>query len=241
MRPDVHAGGVPPEKNGLSAFAASVEVIERGLGDFLVNRLHALLASGPVLSIFCVPSALAQVWITPRVAELFDHRRVFEVVGILELFLGVEVIERAEELIEPVRGGQVLVEVAEVVLAELRGHVALRLEQFCDGHVARLQAFLRAGQTDLEHAGAKAGLAGDEARATGGAALLAIPVGEVRTFLGDAVNVRRLVAHHAVIVHADVEPADVVAPDHEDVGLLVGGVGWGEGGQGQSENDGEEW
>jgi len=35
------------------------------------------------------------------------------------LVLGVQVLERAEELAEPVRGRQVLVAVAQVVLAEL--------------------------------------------------------------------------------------------------------------------------
>jgi hypothetical protein len=39
--------------------------------------------------------------------------------------------------------------------------------------------------------------------------------------LGEAVDVRRLVAHHAHVVGADVELADVVSPDYEDVGLLV--------------------
>ena len=42
--------------------------------------------------------------------------------------------------------------------------------------------FLRAGQADLEQPGAEARLAGDEARAAGGAALLAVPVGEQRAF-----------------------------------------------------------
>ena len=49
--------------------------------------------------------------------------------------------------------------------------------------------------------------------------------------LGDAVDVGRLVAHHAVVVGADVELADVVAPDDEDVRLGGGGprrnLGWG--------------
>ena len=74
----------------------------------------------------------------------------------LRLLLGVEVVERAEELVEAVRRGQMFVAVAEMVLAELAGDVALRLEQLGDGHVARLQAFLRARQADLEHAGAEA-------------------------------------------------------------------------------------
>ena len=177
------------------------------------------LVSGPVLSILCVPSGLAQVWSTPRVPNLLAQFGVLEIIGMLGLVLGVQVVERAEELVEAVRGRQVLVEVAQMVLAELAGHVALRLEQFGDGHVFLLQAFLRAGQADLEQAGAEWRLPGDEGRAAGGAALLAVPVGKHRAFLGDAVDVRRLVAHHAVIVGADVPPADVVAPDDEDVGL----------------------
>ena len=85
---------------------------------------------------------------TPR-AALLDQRGFLEVVVVLEFFLGVEVIERTEELVEPVRGGQRLVRVAQVVLAELRGHVALVFEQFGDRHVTCLQPFLRAGEADL--------------------------------------------------------------------------------------------
>ena len=46
----------------------------------------------------------------------------------LGFLFGIEVIEIAEELIEAMHRRQELVAVAEVVLAELRGHVALRLE-----------------------------------------------------------------------------------------------------------------
>ena len=46
------------------------------------------------------------------------------------------------------------------------------------------------------------------------------PVSEQRAFLRDAINVRRLVAHHALVISADVPIADAVAPDDEDVGLL---------------------
>ena len=108
-------------KNGLSAFFAFVhEVAATGLGDFLVDRLHALLVerAGAL-------DLLRAVRVGPGVdhaarAVFLDQRRVLEVVRILRLLLGVEVVERAEELVEAVRGGQVLVAVAEVVLAELR-------------------------------------------------------------------------------------------------------------------------
>ena len=92
-------------------------------------------------------------------------------------------------------------------------------------HVFLLQAFLGARQADLEQAGAERRLPGDEGRAAGGAALLAVPVGEQRAFLGDAVDVGRLVAHHALVVGADVPVADVVAPDDQDVGFLVRRMG----------------
>ncbi|MNE43646.1 hypothetical protein D3C80_1378330 [compost metagenome] len=75
----------------------------------------------------------------------------------------------------------------------------------------------RAGHADGQQAGTERMLTKGESRATGGAGLLAVGVGEQSPFPGDAVDVRRLVAHHALVVGADVEDADVVAEDHQDV------------------------
>jgi hypothetical protein len=47
---------------------------------------------------------------------------------VLRFILGVRVVEGAEELVEAVPGRRVLVTVPQVVLAELAGRVALRLE-----------------------------------------------------------------------------------------------------------------
>jgi hypothetical protein len=52
-------------------------------------------------------------------------------------------------------------------------------------------------------------------------------VGEECAFPGDAVDVRRPVAHHPQVVGADVELADVVSPDDEDVRLARRSVGGG--------------
>jgi hypothetical protein len=71
---------------------------------------------------------------------------------VLRLFLGVEVVEAAEELVEAVHRRQMFVAVALVVLAELAGGVALALEDRGHGHVGLLPAFLRAGHADLGHA-----------------------------------------------------------------------------------------
>jgi hypothetical protein len=43
-----------------------------------------------------------------------------------------------------------------------------------------------------------------------------IPVGEHRPILCDAVDVQCPVAHHTLIVSADVEAPDVIAPDDKD-------------------------
>ena len=117
--------------------------------------------------------------------------------------------------------GQELVEVAEVILAELTGRVAEVLHEVRDARIFGLQADVRARQADLGQPGADGRLAGDERRAPRRAALLAIPVGEPRTFSGDAVDVRRVVAHDPAVVTTRVKPPDVVAHDDEDVGLLL--------------------
>jgi hypothetical protein len=92
-------------------------------------------------------------------------------------------------------GREHVVAVAEVVLPELAGGVALRLQQRGDRRVLLLHAFRRARQADLGQAGANWRLPGDEGGAAGRAALLAVPVGEQRTFLapGDP-QAQRLVA-----------------------------------------------
>jgi len=52
---------------------------------------------------------------------------VFRVVRVFRFFLGVEVVQVAVELVEPVNGGEELVAIAEMVLAELTGRVPERL------------------------------------------------------------------------------------------------------------------
>src|SRR5436190_706103 len=137
----------------------------------------------------------------------------------LRLLLGVEVVEVAEELVEAVDGRQIFVAVAEVVLAELAGGIAERLERFGDGNVSRLKAHGCARNSDLGHPGAVNRLTCDEGRAARRATVLGVVVREHHAFAGDAVDVRRLVAHQAECVGADVGLADVVAPNNEDIGF----------------------
>ena len=211
-------------KNGLpSACALSMKASASAVTSSSTVSMRSRV-SGPVSSICWPPSAQRRGPDHPARAELLLERRALRVVGVLRLLLGVQVVEVAEELLEAVVGRQHLVAVAEVVLAELAGDVAERAEQPGDRRVLDLHALGRAGQADLGQPGADRRLAGDEGGAAGGAALLAVPVGEERALLGDAVDVGRAVAHHAVVVGADVELADVVAPDDQDVRLRGAGL-----------------
>ena len=139
------------------------------------------------------------------------------------VFHRVEVIQVAEELVEAVHRRQELVVIAQVVLAELAGGVAHRLERGGDGHGLRRQAGGGAGLADGGHAGADRQLAGDEVRAARRAARLGVVVGEQHALGGDLVEVRRAARHHAAVVGADVPHADVVAHDDDDVRLLLRG------------------
>jgi hypothetical protein len=72
------------------------------------------------------------------------------------------VVEVAEELVEAVHGRQELVEVAQVVLAELAGRVAQGLQQLRDGRVLGAQPDIGPRHAHLAQPGAKAALTGDE-------------------------------------------------------------------------------
>ena len=158
-------------------------------------------------------------------------KRLLRVVGMRRVFHGVQVIQVAEELVEAVHGGQELIAVAEVVLAELAGGVALRFERGGNRAGFRRNADLGARLADRGHAGADGQFAGDEVRPARRAACLGVIVGEQHALLGKLVEMRRPAGHHAAMVGADVPHADVVAHDEDDVGLLAAGSGCGRGGR----------
>ena len=73
---------------------------------------------------------------------------------------------------------------------------------------------------DGQQPGAERMLSKDELRPAGGAALLRIEAGEDCAFLADAIDVRRLVAHNALAIGADVVDPDTITPQDQDVGFL---------------------
>ena len=126
-----------------------------------------LRLSGPVSSMVCLPTR-AQVrlhrW-DRRLSSFgleYAARRVcthvcgviFWPVRTLGLFLGIKVIEVAEELVEAMHCRQKFVPVAKVVLAELACRIAEGFERLGDGDVSRLKSDRRAGNANLGQAGA---------------------------------------------------------------------------------------
>ncbi len=202
--------------------------------ELLVHRLHALPGDrAGVLAFLLAPGAETRILARghrvrreavenaarPELLPKFGIRRV-RIVGVLRLLLGVEMVEVAEKLVEAVHRRQEFVAVAQMVLAELAGDVALRLQELGERRILVGQALLGRRQADLEQAGADRALAGDEGGPARRAGLLGVIVGEDRALVGDAIDVGRAIAHHAAVVGADVPVADVVAHDDENVGLL---------------------
>ena len=139
--------GLNQTKNGfLSRFARSMKSIV-ALEEFLVDRLHALLGErSGVLAFLLAPCAEAGIvaWRVGRSRDAFHHAArtelrlecwILRIVRMFRFIFGIQMIEVAEEFVEAVHRRQEFVAVAEMVLAELPGRIALRLEQFGDGRI----------------------------------------------------------------------------------------------------------
>ena len=128
----------PPEEERLAGLHLPLDEIDGGLEVSSSTVSMRFLVSGPVSSIVCLPTlpkrgsivgssiSVAQVCSTPRGPNFFAERGVLRIVLVLRLLLGIQMVEIAEELVEAVHRRQELVLVAEMVLAELPGGIALR-------------------------------------------------------------------------------------------------------------------
>src|SRR5690606_28396883 len=106
----------------------------------------------------------------------------WEVVVHLRLFLGIEMIEIAEELIEAVIGRQHVIKVAEMVLAELAGGIALVLQGPSYSECLFGHADGRARDANLRQTSAQNALTGDEGGAAVHARMLPIRIEEHDAF-----------------------------------------------------------
>jgi hypothetical protein len=116
-------------------------------------------------------------------------------------------------------GGQELVEISQVVLAELTRGITHRLEHRRQGRCLCRQPEFGTGLPDRSHARTNRKLAGDEGSATRRAARLRIVIGEQHAFLGELVEIRCPPGHHSPVVRANIPDADVVSHNDDYVGL----------------------
>ena len=229
----VHPTSVEPHEERLVRLLRALHEVQAGGHERLIHCLHPLLAelAGVLDSLF---ADLAEAGIDCRIVHLggiamqhatsavfLKELRILWIVHLLELLLGVEMIEIAKELVESMHGRQVLVTVAEVVLAELSGSVSEGLEHFRQSRRFRLQAQRCARPTDGGHAAADGILPRDECSASSSTGRLGVMVREHDALSGDAVDVRRPIAHRTVAIGADILPPHIIWKNDEDVRLLV--------------------
>src|SRR5579862_6013855 len=125
--------------------------------------------------------------------------------------------------------GEMLIVVAEMVLAELCGDVTLLLEEIGDCRRPVGDSVRGTWKADGQQARPERVLSQNEGGATCRAALLSIGISEDRSFFRQAVNVGSSVAHHPKVVGTNVVNADVVTPNNEDVGSASLRRSWNQG------------
>src|SRR5215472_1791523 len=228
----MHPGRIEVAEPRLAFLGLALHEVQRRIAELFVHGFHALLwQRAGILN--CLFSNFAELRVNRGVIlvscfatqhstrpEFLSERRVFWVVVILRFFLSVEVIEIAEELVEAVDRRQELVSVSKMVLAELPGCVPELFQKLRDGGIFRRKTLLRSGQAHFRQPCSDWALSRDERRTASSATLLPVEVCKYRSFLPDAVDVRSAVSHDTHVVRTDIEPADVVRHDEENIRFL---------------------
>ena len=104
-----------------------------------------------------------------------------------------------------------------MILAELSCGIALGLERSCNRRSLGWHSDVGAGLAHGCQARAQGNFPGDEGSSARRATGFGIIVGEQHALRGQLVEIGCLAGHHAPVIGADVEPADIVAHDEDDV------------------------
>src|SRR5262249_55637358 len=126
-----------------------IDELLRRAEEFLVNRWHALdVQRASVLDL----AVGIRVYDAAR-SELLFELRILRIEIAFWLFLSVEVIEIAEELVEAMISRQMVVVIAEMVLAELAGRISLSFQDVGDRRHPIGNAMRVARHPDRQQAG----------------------------------------------------------------------------------------
>jgi hypothetical protein len=161
VRAEVHRRRVVPEEKRLVGLDLIFHPRDRSRGDFLIDRLHALLGERPRVFDRLLPDPapariLGRIVHIGRLAvqhaawsEFFEEAGHLRIVGKFGFFFGVQMVQIPEEFVEPVDRRKILVAVAEMVLAELTRGISLRLQQLGDRRIFFLKTNRRARHADV--------------------------------------------------------------------------------------------
>ena len=133
------------------------------------------------------------------------------------IFHRIQVIQIPKKLIEAVNSRQELVQVAQMILAELTGRVAHGLKRCGNGHSLFWYTDRRARLADGGHACANWQFTSNEVGPSRRTACFGVVVGETHPLSGELVEVGCTTGHHTLMISTDVKPADVIAHDDNDI------------------------
>ena len=154
------------------------------------------------------------------------ERRVIRPIRVGCVFHRVQMVEPAPIFIKPLHCRQKPILVAQMILAELPGRVAKRLEHGGQRRIFGAQPDRVARQTNRVHPRAHRKLPGDKGRPTRGTARLCIVVGQPHTLGGKLVEIGRLDALDPLMIARQAGPAHIIGHDHQNIRWRLLGRNW---------------
>src|SRR5881398_3059616 len=192
MGDDVHAGWVKPAEERLVVRLGLLDERQGEVADLVIHSLHpfGIKCAGVLDLLFAdfVPArhhgGVVRVGRPGmnHVARADLVQQILRIVRMRRVFHRVQVIEVPEELVEAVDGRQELIQIAQMVLAELTRGIALRFKRGGDRARLRRDADLGTGLADRRHPRANWKFAHDEVGATCCATRFRVVVGEQHSF-----------------------------------------------------------
>ena len=143
VRDDVHARRVEPAEERFAVCFGLLNELQSEIADLVIHCLHPLrIKRAGIFDLLFADLAPARhvSRIVCSCGPAMNHvaradliQQILRIVRMRRVFHRIEVIEVAEELVEAVDGGQEFIPVAEMVLAELAGGIALRFKRGGNG------------------------------------------------------------------------------------------------------------
>src|SRR4051794_35869651 len=157
----MHPGGVEVTKPGFAFLGPAIHEIKSATEEFFIHCLHALFRQrAGIFNLLFANSPPPRL--LGRIVRVGSHalecaawtEAIFEsgilwVFRVLWLLLSVQVIKVTEKFVEPVDCWQVLVQIAQMILAELSGGIAKTFHNVADAGILLLESDVSARQSNF--------------------------------------------------------------------------------------------